>query len=382
MNIAIFETEHFEGSYPVIKLFDYNNNGITIFTYGEAHKQFRYLFPGEPRRYEWKVKPDRQSKYVFILDIYREIKRKKIDIVYLNTISNNFIVYALMVLFLRKVRVILTIHNINSWFEYRPAFSFRRIMRYIGRKVLLSLVSEFNVIAMAMVDQLSRRLPRHKKVYCLPDAVFEEGHCRQTQPPMHERINIVIPGTVDGRRRDYEQAFRLIELLEKSKASSTVIFLGKFYDEYGQRILDKSKTLRHTFSDLKYYNFETVPQPEFDRVMNAAHFVFIPSVLTAILEDGVTELYGVTISSGNLFDAIKHAKPVIIPEPLKIDPFLEQSCLRYKTIEEVAAFLLTLRHDPLQYAGWTQKAMAASQNYTIDKVREKNPGLFIRPVSG
>ncbi len=134
MKTGIFETEHFEGSYPVIKLFDYPNNEITVFTYEEAYRQFRYLFPEEPRRYEWKIKPDKRSKYLFILDMYREIKRKKLDLVYLNTISNNFIIYALMVLFLRKVRVILTIHNINTWFEYKWSFSFRRIVRYVGRK--------------------------------------------------------------------------------------------------------------------------------------------------------------------------------------------------------------------------------------------------------
>ena len=56
MKAGIFETEHFEGSYPVIKLFDHNNNEITVFTYEEAYRQFRHLFPEEPRRYEWKNK--------------------------------------------------------------------------------------------------------------------------------------------------------------------------------------------------------------------------------------------------------------------------------------------------------------------------------------
>jgi hypothetical protein len=199
---------------------------------------------------------------------------------------------------------------------------------------------------------------------------------------VQEHINIVIPGAVDGRRRDYEQAFRLIQLLENAKAFSTVIFLGRFYDEYGKNFLEKSKTVQYTFSKLKYYEFETVPQPEFDRVMNAAHFVFIPSVLTTIIEDGVKESYGTTMSSGNLFDAIKYAKPFIIPELLKIDPFLEKSCFRYRKIEEIAAFLLSLQDDPLQYATWTQKAIAASQKYTIEKVRERHRDLFTQPLSG
>jgi hypothetical protein len=172
MKTGIFETEHFEGSYPVIKLFDHANDEITVFTYEEAYRQFRYLFPEEPRRYEWKIKPDKRSKYLFILDMYRKIKSKKLDLVYLNTISNNFIVYALMVLFLRKVRVILTIHNINTWFEYKPSFSFRRIVRYIGRKALLSVVSEFNVIAMAMVITSQANYPKQK--VCAPDAILKK----------------------------------------------------------------------------------------------------------------------------------------------------------------------------------------------------------------
>src|SRR5690348_14228140 len=126
MKIGIFETEHFEGTYPVIRLFDQLNNEITVFTYEEPYRQFRYMFPEEPKRYSWKIKSDKRSKYLFILDMYREIKRKKLDLVYLNTISNNFIVYAVMVILLKKVRIILTIHNINAWFELKRSFSFKR----------------------------------------------------------------------------------------------------------------------------------------------------------------------------------------------------------------------------------------------------------------
>ncbi len=206
MNIGIFETEHFEASYPVIKVFDYNNNDITIFTYQEAYRQFRYLFPGEPKRYQWKVKPDNRSKYLFILDMYREIKRKKISLVYLNTISNNFILYAIMAFFLRRRKVVLTIHNINAWFEYKGSFNFRKIVRYVGRKLLLSVAKEFNVLVMTMVTSLEKKLSGNKTVHCLPGGICEESHIRQTQPDISTRINIVIPGTVDGRRRNYQQA--------------------------------------------------------------------------------------------------------------------------------------------------------------------------------
>jgi hypothetical protein len=376
MKTGIFETEHFEGSYPVIKLFDNGKNDITIFTYQSAWEQFKHLFPGEPEKYEWIVKPETRSKYLFIRDMYREIKRKKIELVYLNTISNNFIIYALFVLLLRKTRVILTIHNINSQFEFKPSLSPRRIIRYIGRRMLLSVIKEFNVVGMTLVGPLEERLAKNDKVYCVPGAVFEETNCRQTQPSINDRINIVIPGTVDGRRRDYEQAIALVRLLEQQRVPVTITFLGRFYEQYGAGILQKIKDLRLVHTRLDYYEFETVAQPEFDRIMNNAHFVFIPSVLTTVIEDGVRELYGTTISSGNLFDVIKHAKPFIIPERLKIDAFLERSCFRYSRIEEITGFIIRMRDDMPGYTALLEDALQASRNYTIQKIRERNPGLF------
>jgi hypothetical protein len=376
MKVAIFETEHFEGSYPVIKLFDDTKNNITIFTYEPAYKQFQHLFHSQLDKYEWIIKPGRRSKYIFIFEIFREIKKRKIKIAYLNTISNNFFVYALMIFLLRDVRIIVTIHSINSYFEYKKSFSLRRIVRYIGRKILLSVVKEFNVVSMTMVNYLENKLPPGKKVHCVPGAVFEESVCRQTQPNTRDHINIVIPGTIDARRRNYEQAFALIHLLEQLKIPSTIAFLGGFYEDYGKRILKKCKAMHMQHTQLKYYELTTVDQPEFDKVMNEANFVFIPSVINTIIEDGIAEIYGTSISSGNLFDVIKHAKPFIIPKQLKVDPFLEKSCYRYEVTEDIAIFITTVHNNVELYATLQQAALEGSRNYTIEKVRERNASLF------
>jgi hypothetical protein len=375
MKTGIFETEHFEACYPVIKLFDNGQNEITVFAYEPAWEQLRHLFRDEPKKYQWIVKPEAKSKSIFIRDMYREIKRKKISLLYLNTVSNNFIFYALLVLLLPKTRVILTIHTINSQFEFKPSLSPRRIIRYIGKRILLSVVKEFNVIGMTLVAPLEKKLGKSKKVYCVPGAVFEETNCQQTQPPITHRVNIVIPGTVDGRRRDYEQALAFVCLLEQKQVSATITFLGRFYEEYGTGILKKIKGLKLKHTQLNYYDRETVAQPEFDRVLNDAHLVFIPSVLTTVIEDDVREIYGTTMSSGNLFDVVRHAKPFIVPGPLKIDAFLERSCFRYNNIEDISGFVIMIKSDPAKYNALLEEALQASRNYTIQKIRERNPGL-------
>ena len=228
MKIAIFETDHFEGSYPVIKLFDNNKNDITVFTYSPAYHQFQYLFSDGLNKYTWIVKPDKTSKYTFIRAMFREIRKRKIAVVYLNTISDNFFFYALMIFLLRNTRVIVTMHSVNSYFKYKRSFSLRRIVRYIGRKMLISVVKEFNVVAMTMTTHLEDKLPPGKKVYCIPGAVFEEDSCKQAQSVTGDRINIVIPGSIDNRRRDYDPAFTLLHLSEQSKIHVTITFLGRF----------------------------------------------------------------------------------------------------------------------------------------------------------
>jgi hypothetical protein len=376
MKVAIFETEHFEACYPVIKLFDDGKNEITVFCYQEAYEQFKYLFPGEPSKYTWVVKPAKKSKYRFIIDMYRLIKKNKISLLYLNTISNNFIFYAVLVYALRNTRVILTIHNIKTQFEFKPSLSPRRIARFIGRRQLLRAVTEFNVIAMTMMSSLAARLPSHRKVYCIPGGIFEEDKMRQLQPPIHDKIKIVIPGSVDGRRRNYEQALELIIGLEEAKLVCTMIFLGPLYGAYGGEILNKSRQLELNYATLKYFGSETIPQPEFDRHMSEATFVYIPSALTPTIEDGVMERYGETMSSGSLFDAVKYAKPCLIPKALPVDPPMEDSCFRYDKVEDIIAFLLALRAGPKHYDALLQKALTASREYTIQKIKARNPGLF------
>ena len=128
MNIGIFETEHFEGAYPVIKLFDNGINAITIFTYEKPFRQFNFLFKENMNKYEWIVKKESESKNNFIYKIYREVKKRNIELLYLNTISNNFHSYVLMIKMLKRVRIIVTIHSINDYFEFSKAKTFRQMV--------------------------------------------------------------------------------------------------------------------------------------------------------------------------------------------------------------------------------------------------------------
>ena len=65
MKIGIFETEHFEGAYPVIRLFDTPENELTIFTDIKTHRRFRDLLNSDADRYRWVIDNEADNRFSF-----------------------------------------------------------------------------------------------------------------------------------------------------------------------------------------------------------------------------------------------------------------------------------------------------------------------------
>ncbi|HKH62020.1 MAG TPA: hypothetical protein VKA49_14360 [Flavitalea sp.] len=375
MQIGIFETIHFEAAYPVIKLFDNGRNKITIFTYECSFRQFQHLFKDGMSNYNWIVKEPSESKLRFIRRMYTHSSKTNFDILYLNTISDNHIVYALMILLLRKARIILTLHDINNHFSFKSGSGFRGLVRYAGKRALLMIVNEFNVIASTMVQYLKDRLPQHKKIHNVPGNVYEENERPAAYREVKNYLRIAIPGTIDNRRRNYDLAFDVLDEINQKDLPISIVLLGGI-SEYGKVIFEKCRQYISKTSNLTFFQTDTVEQPIYDHELNDSHFIWIPSVVDAILSDGIRETYGLSISSGTLFDAIKHAKPFIVPQQLSIPAELESSCFRYELKEEIVPFLEAFLIRPEKYSALAENAIQNSKYYTIESIRKNNPALF------
>lgn len=371
MNIAIFETEHFEGAFPVIKLFDMPGNEITIYTSPATHRRFSDLFGDNTSRYHWAILPT-GGKLRFFLSLYKKLKKQKPDLLYINTISDNHLLYALVLRFLSLKRIVLTVHDINCLFESRPSWNFRQAIIHRGKKALTKRVDEFNVVSDTMTPYL-RQKTKGKSTYAIPGAVFEGRHSPQM---INAPLRIVVPGSLDKRRRDYEQVFALAEAANKHNLSLQIILLGGYSDDYGKAIRERAAKQQEGFCKILSYETQVVDQHEFDRQMDAAHFVWIPSVIDTTICGDIPETYGITKSSGNIFDVIKHAKPFIVPAGLTIAPDLQTSCFKYNTIPEIIHFLEKLMTSRSEYDLRQKNALQNSGYYTIEQVRERNKNLF------
>ncbi|HSZ84417.1 MAG TPA: hypothetical protein VK787_00215, partial [Puia sp.] len=209
-----------------------------------------------------------------------------------------------------------------------------------------------------------------------PGAVFEKEKIKIAEFAAEEKIKIVVAGTIDMRRRDYNQVFELLDKCNAVQLPVVVTLLGGYYGEEGKKVLANCKKYSLNHDNLTFYDGDVVDQPEFDRVMNDVHFVWIPSVIKTVLQDDVTEVYGATISSGNLFDIIKHAKPFIVPAQLQFDSYLNSSSFKYQDADDIIEYLQKFITDPSLYDELKEKALINSENYTIENVRARNKDLF------
>jgi hypothetical protein len=373
MKTGIFEMEHFEGAYPVIRLFDMPGNQLVIFTDADTHERFADLFKQDMHRFQWEVLDNTRGKWRFFNQLYKAAKKHKPDLFYLNTISNNHLFYAWVIGRLRIARVVITIHDINCMFKSSWSLKVRQLFHHIGKKAIIKRVKEFNVVSDTMVDYLRETTGGVKQVHNIPGAVFES---EQVPLRIDDHIHLVVPGSLDKKRRDYHQVFALLKAAEASQLPLHVTLLGGYTDDYGKAIIKQAKALSLQHTRVTVYDTRLVHQDEFDKQLNAAHFIFIPSVIDTAICFSIPEVYGLTKSSGNMFDVIKHARPFITPQELRISATLESSCFRHTSIDHLVAFLQGFLQKKEDYAVWQQRALANSKQYTIAKVRSRNPTLF------
>jgi hypothetical protein len=227
------------------------------------------------------------------------------------------------------------------------------------------------VISTPSIKYLDGKLPKNKKVHCVPNAVFDEQLSFQTQPPVTASIHIVIPGTVEKRRRNYDQVFELMLQLTDAGIPFTITLLGKLYKEYGQEIMTRAKKWNVQYNNVRYYENEEVNQLEFDRVIATATLLFLPLEIETIVDDDIIEICGTSSTSGNITEVIRHAKPFIIPQRMAIDPVLEKSCFRYTNPAEIVSFISSLRQNPGLYSSLLKNSLDASRNFTVDKIRDR-----------
>lgn len=373
MKIAIIEKGHFEVAYTLIQLFDETENELTIFIDQVSYDQLKYLLKEKINRYKWLIQATETNRD-FIKFIFSKLRNEKFDLVYFDTIADNFIHYAYHINRGTYPKTVLTLHDIKGFFHYLPSFNVRKNIRFLGKRKLISAVQSFNVLSETLVTPLRLELQNEKRIFNIPGAFFEPQNFNPKKYTPGDTIKIVIPGSIDNRRRNYDTVFKLLEKIKSKNLKIGITLLGAFRKNHSEDIYRKCVQYIKSADNLRIYETEIVDQPEFDKIISDAHFIWMPLNQYAAVTDGTKEQYGTSISTGNIGDSIRHAKPFFAPSYLNIDSALQQSCFRYMDIEEIHNILQKL--DSTEYKRMQNEAINASLYYTKEKIIERNKSLF------
>ena len=271
--------------------------------------------------------------------------------------------------------MILTLHDINGFFQYQPSLSIRRLVRYIGKKRLLKIIPSFNVLSETLVATLELKLPASKKIFNIPGSFFSTKDFKPRHYKQGDTWEIAVPGAIDARRRNYTMIFDLLELARHQNIPVCITLLGSFNKGNSEEIQQQCSAYLQANNNLRIYQSDIVDQPEFDRVLTKSHFIWMPLQPTVTISDEIKEQYGVSTCSGNIADAIRHAIPFFLPSATPIDTTLEKSCTRYKSVNELATLLQHLTEN--KYSVLQKQAYEASLYYTKENIISRNAAIFL-----
>jgi len=159
-----------------------------------------------------------------------------------------------------------------------------------------------------------------------------------SKPQSHDLLQVIIPGTIGLKSRDYTPVIKALRgLQDRLDSNVQVHLLGRPQGSYGTDIINKCKALENKYLTFCFYN-DFIHQDKFDQIMHSADFLILP-IAEYMKFDIYKEKNGFSCVSGNINDMVKYGLPSILPSYYPLDKRLEKTVERYKDGDELQQIL-------------------------------------------
>lgn len=310
-----------------------------------------------------------KNSFIKAFKIAKEINQSNIELVFINTLQNDWLFYFILVYFLDK-KILLSIHNINRFYKKSKLGKniLKNIKRIIKNKIkcfILSKSSYINVYGVNLKNYL-RNLGEQKIITNLPFSCFLGENKiinSENTRDKEKKLKIVIPGGFSLKRRDYEMVYNVFKKLQNEEIELSL--LGYLTDVESEFCFEKFKKLKK----VKTYD-SFVTEKEFNLKMKEADIILGPTqkIIGSINE--TKEIYGLTKETGFTFSQITYGKSGITPDYIKKFKELETSTLSYKNEEELYQIILKLKNNSKLLNELKNNAIENSEKFKPEKLRK------------
>jgi len=362
MKIAIFDPSGSHGHYAYTQSIVFEKEHIEWFIHKNVTKRLNDLGVLDNGNNTFNSYSNKYFKYFYYLKSIISLNRRKWDIVFFNTLQSDWLPNFIFFLFIKKsVNIVLTIHNVNSFFATADKKSFTSFIKALTRSLALK-KCKLNVYGTNLKQRLLEFRP-NSEVFLFPYEAYSP------KTIIHKKGNenilkIVIPGTVDLRRRNYELVLSVVKNISHIKHIQFIL-LGKPVGQGSTDLIAEFKKYR----DSVIYYTSFVDEDEFEKQMLSADIVLGP-LHKYFKTDETIEEYGVSKETGITFAIIKYALPGIFPAELTIMDEIKSGVTSYKDASELTEIITELSTNKHKLQQLKDNALANAQKFEVKKVKK------------
>ncbi|MHA4811232.1 glycosyltransferase family protein [Flavitalea flava] len=302
----------------------------------------------------------------FIHQTISFLKKNNYTHLHLSTLDNNLLYFSAKLLVIKDVHISLTVHEVNEYFTYRYR-NIRDITESIAKKLLHYRIRHYSFFLPAMTDLFQRKYPGSTTVF-IPSRFYSW----QDKIGKNEknRFKIVIPGSVESNRRDYDSVVDFFRYFLSqqgfSHANIELVVLGNCNTDYGLDIIARLKKME--LPSFKTTCYETyIPQTDYERQLSEADLIWSPLQMNKASIRKNPEINGQSTASGLTADLLLYCTPALIPHDYVIPYEFKAAMLTYRSREELKNKIIDFINDPEYLRAFKKKI---NQSYLFFSKKE------------
>jgi glycosyltransferase involved in cell wall biosynthesis len=158
-------------------------------------------------------------------------------------------------------------------------------------------------------------------------------------------------------------------LFKRFKEHLTISVPGLPVGQYGKSVYMAFSHMRDRGYNISIFD-HYVPDETLDEILTQGDIIFTPIRINSKADNEIKEQYGITVGSGNVFDAIKYAKPIIVPAEFNMLDELKSSTLKYSTPAELEQIIAELISNPKKLKHLKEEALINSRKFSLDRLQK------------
>lgn len=203
----------------------------------------------------------------------------------------------------------------------------------------------------------------------------EDSPSERVEDSRSERVEVTISGRVVENVRDYEPVIdAFADLFDEYGDGLALHVLGQPVGDYGDRVMAQCSGLDAEGYAVNYYSeTDWIPTGEFERVLARSDLLLNPIYLTeeTTRDPAPDEVRGTTKGTGVLMDALKHAKPLVLPSGFRVAEMIAGSTLLYDSTADLRETISELVEDGDRLQKLQAEAARNAEAFTVERQRER-----------